>query len=59
MLQGSEILGLFVYPDSRAKFLQYLRRAGLLAELRSGLGASESARILDFWSYTQDLEAAA
>ncbi|KAI0335264.1 hypothetical protein GY45DRAFT_1317193 [Cubamyces sp. BRFM 1775] len=53
---GSEILGVFVYPDSRAKFLQLLAQAGLLAELRAGMGASESVRALDFWSYTQDLE---
>ncbi|KAI0655087.1 hypothetical protein C8Q70DRAFT_1021781 [Cubamyces menziesii] len=52
---GSEVLGMFVYPDSRAKFLQLLGQAGLLAELRVGMGASESARALDFWSYTQDL----
>ncbi|KAI0639411.1 hypothetical protein C8Q77DRAFT_1213978 [Trametes polyzona] len=54
---GSDILGLFIYPDSRAKFLQYLARAGLLEDLRSALGASESMRALDFWSYTQDVVA--
>ncbi|KAI0669890.1 hypothetical protein C8Q78DRAFT_1038256 [Trametes maxima] len=53
---GSDILALFVYPDSRATLLQYLKRVGLLEELRTGLGASESVRVLDFWSYTQDLE---
>ncbi|KAH9898392.1 hypothetical protein C8Q73DRAFT_684699 [Cubamyces lactineus] len=53
---GSELMGMFVYPDSRAQFLQLLGQAGLLAELRTGMGASESARALDFWSYTQDLE---
>ncbi|KAJ2966410.1 hypothetical protein NUW54_g13816 [Trametes sanguinea] len=55
---GSDILGLFVYPDSRATLLQYLGRAGLLQEFRRGLGVSESVRALDFWSYTQDLDRA-
>ncbi|KAI0778194.1 hypothetical protein BD413DRAFT_684120 [Trametes elegans] len=54
---GADILGMFVYPESRAKFLEYLRRVGLLPELQAGLGAPESVRALDFWSYTQDLEA--
>ncbi|KAI0651861.1 hypothetical protein C8Q79DRAFT_935211 [Trametes meyenii] len=53
---GSNILAFFVYPDSRATLLRYLKRVGLLDELRVGLGASESVRVLDFWSYTQDLE---
>ena len=53
-LQGSDILDLFVYPESRAKFLSLLGRAGLLPELRSGLGASDSVQILDFWSYIKD-----
>ncbi|KAI0361611.1 hypothetical protein OH77DRAFT_1469432 [Trametes cingulata] len=52
---GLDIMDLFVYPDSRAKFLQLLGRAGLLPELQVGLGGSESVRALDFWSYTQDL----
>ncbi|OJT15833.1 Meiotically up-regulated gene 65 protein [Trametes pubescens] len=55
-IHGSDILEAFVYPDSRAQFLQYLRRVGLLAEFRAGLGTSESARAVDFWSYTQDLD---
>ncbi len=53
--QGSDILSLFVYPDSRAKFLFLLGRVGLLPEIRAGLGASDSVQILDFWSYTRDL----
>ncbi|RDX55853.1 hypothetical protein OH76DRAFT_1396203 [Lentinus brumalis] len=51
-----DILTLFIYPDSRANFLSLLARAGLLADARAGIGASDSARILDFWSYTQNLE---
>ncbi|KAI0724562.1 hypothetical protein C8T65DRAFT_563506 [Cerioporus squamosus] len=50
-----DILALFIYPESRAKFLSLLGRAGLLSDLRAGIGASDSAQILDFWSYTQDL----
>ncbi|KAI0365255.1 hypothetical protein BV20DRAFT_973445 [Pilatotrama ljubarskyi] len=52
---GMEILELFVYPESRAKFLHLLGGANLLLELQAGLGVSESVRALDFWSYTQDL----
>ncbi|KAM5536191.1 hypothetical protein V8D89_010090 [Ganoderma adspersum] len=51
---GSDILGLFVYPESRAKFLSLLGRVGLLPELRVGLGASDSVQVLDFWSYSKD-----
>ncbi|KAI0756982.1 hypothetical protein C8Q80DRAFT_1131442 [Daedaleopsis nitida] len=52
---GSDILSLFVYPDSRAKFLLLLGRVGLLPDIRAGWGVSDSVQILDFWSYTQDL----
>lgn len=53
---GSEILRSFVYPDSRAQFLEILDTANLLAELKVGMGVSESAQILDFWSYEHRLE---
>ncbi|KAI1797888.1 hypothetical protein LXA43DRAFT_982497 [Ganoderma leucocontextum] len=51
---GSDILGLFVYPESRAKFLFLLGRVGLLPEIRAGLGVSDSysVQVLDFWSYS-------
>ncbi|OBZ78999.1 hypothetical protein A0H81_01126 [Grifola frondosa] len=55
LLQGSDILQLFIYPDSRAKFLDILARSGLLPELQAGLGVSKSMHVLDFWSYTQCL----
>lgn len=55
-MQGPEILGSLVYPDSRAKLLCFFGQVGILEDLRAGLGASESARALDFWSYTQDME---
>ncbi|PIL31957.1 hypothetical protein GSI_06661 [Ganoderma sinense ZZ0214-1] len=51
---ASDILDLFVYPESRAKYLALLGRVGLLPELRAGLGASDSVQVLDFWSYTKD-----
>ncbi|RPD62932.1 hypothetical protein L226DRAFT_607651 [Lentinus tigrinus ALCF2SS1-7] len=50
-----DMLTLFVYPDSRAKFLSLLGRAGLLPDLRAGICAPDSVQILDFWSYTHDL----
>ncbi|KAH9849753.1 hypothetical protein C2E23DRAFT_861726 [Lenzites betulinus] len=53
---GPEILGSLVYPDSRAKLLRFFGQVGILEDFRTGLGASESARALDFWSYTQDME---
>ncbi|TBU48329.1 hypothetical protein BD309DRAFT_987385 [Dichomitus squalens] len=52
---GSDILSLFVYPDSRAQFISLLAKAGLLQDLRAGLGISDSMQFLDFWSYTKDL----
>ncbi|PCH33640.1 hypothetical protein WOLCODRAFT_160226 [Wolfiporia cocos MD-104 SS10] len=48
---GSEIFRSFVYPDSRAQFLEILDAAGLLNELRSSIGYSDSVDVLDFWSY--------
>ena len=44
---------MFVYPESRAKFLQLIGHVGLLPELRAGIGAMDSTQLLDFWSYTQ------
>lgn len=45
----------FVYPDSRAQFVDLLGRAGLLPDLHAGFGMSDldSLQILDFWSYTR------
>ena len=50
-VQGSEILQTFVFPDSRAQFLEILDAAGLLGELKSGMGVADSVEVLDFWSY--------
>ncbi|OCH96158.1 hypothetical protein OBBRIDRAFT_787611 [Obba rivulosa] len=52
---GSDILATFVYPDSRAQFLEMLEHAGLLHDLRTNLEVPESTplvEVLDFWSYT-------
>jgi hypothetical protein len=55
-LQGSEILGLFVYPDSRTHFVELISQAGLLPDLTDGLGPSGiSTSILDFWSSSQSV----
>jgi len=53
---GPDILGLFVYPDSRARYLEFLERAGLLPELKLGLGQSDNLQVLDFWSYGSRLD---
>lgn len=45
------MLGFFVYPESRARFLQMLKEAGLMAELREGLGIHSDGDALEFWSY--------
>ena len=54
--QGSDILALFVYPDSRAQFVEMLRRAGLLSELKASLGVSASKQALEFWSYSSGID---
>ncbi|TFY69244.1 hypothetical protein EVJ58_g513, partial [Rhodofomes roseus] len=48
---GSEILRTFVFPDSRAQFVEILDAADLLGELKAGMGVSDQAQVLDFWSY--------
>jgi hypothetical protein len=45
----------FIYPDSRARFLELLGHAGLLPELNVGLGIGWSASEVDFWSYASEL----
>ena len=42
---------MFVYPESRAEFLELLARAHLLPTLNVGLSDE-----IDFWSYVNDLE---
>ncbi|KZT65136.1 hypothetical protein DAEQUDRAFT_769080 [Daedalea quercina L-15889] len=48
---GSDILRTFVFPDSRAQFLEILDAANLLGELKAGMGIADHAQVLDFWSY--------
>lgn len=55
-LHGSDILHSFVYPDSRAQFLEILDAAGMLGDLKSSMGISDSTEVLDFWSYAHHLE---
>lgn len=49
------MLRLFVFPESRAKFLQLLGQAGMLAELNVELGIGLGATEVDFWSYASGL----
>ncbi|KAJ7038194.1 hypothetical protein C8F04DRAFT_1393095 [Mycena alexandri] len=49
--KGDAILQSFIYPESRARFLQMLERAGVLGELNSDPGAINSSSEVDFWSY--------
>ncbi|KAF8898736.1 hypothetical protein BD779DRAFT_1485309 [Infundibulicybe gibba] len=54
---GDSILHTFIFPDSRARFLQLLASAGILPELNVTLGIGWHASETDFWSYTSDLVA--
>ncbi|EIN13743.1 hypothetical protein PUNSTDRAFT_58480 [Punctularia strigosozonata HHB-11173 SS5] len=53
---GGEILRSFIYPESRVQFIRLLGDAGLLEELRSGGGLSDSRDMVEFWSYTTEVE---
>jgi len=55
-LHGDDLLHSFIYPDSRAKFLDLLGHAGLLPELNVPLGIGWSAADVDFWSYASGLD---
>lgn len=52
---GHAVLRSFVYPDSRAQFLNLVKRAGLARELRQSLADGFSSTEVDFWSYSKDL----
>ncbi|KAH7911204.1 hypothetical protein BJ138DRAFT_1240107 [Hygrophoropsis aurantiaca] len=53
---GETILRSFIFPDSRARFLDLLEHAGLLDTLEIGLSNSgESTSKVDFWSYGSGL----
>lgn len=47
-MQYPEILQLFIFPESRARFLAMLKRANILPELDEKIARDN----LDFWSYS-------
>lgn len=57
MLQNhaDAVLRTFVFPESRAQFLELLTRAALLNEL-AGVWHLSPATVVDFWSYTGRLD---
>ncbi|KAJ7103528.1 hypothetical protein B0H15DRAFT_812608, partial [Mycena belliarum] len=48
------ILQTFIYPESRARFLQMLERAGVAGELKAELGMGFSSSEVEFWSYLKE-----
>jgi len=55
-IHGDSILRSFIYPDSRAQFLELLGHSGILPEMNIGLGIGWSATDIDFWSYASGLD---
>ncbi|EKM61044.1 uncharacterized protein PHACADRAFT_247370 [Phanerochaete carnosa HHB-10118-sp] len=55
-VHGQDILHLFVYPDSRAQFIELVTRANLLADISGGLEGLSTLSLLDFWSSSQSLQ---
>jgi len=55
-IHGDSILRSFIYPDSRAQFLELLGHSGILPEMNVGLGIGWSATDIDFWSYASGLD---
>ncbi|KAJ6575119.1 hypothetical protein B0H19DRAFT_1127243 [Mycena capillaripes] len=53
---GDAILHSFIYPESRARFIQMLERVGVLGELSAELGAGQSSSEVEFWSYLNEGE---
>lgn len=51
---GTDILQSFMFPDSRAQFLEMMARVGLLPELEATNDAL-GAEMTDFWSYSCNL----
>jgi len=51
---GEDILRSFVYPDSRAQFVELLGENGLSSHLLGG--NISSSQIVDFWSYSSSLD---
>ncbi|KAJ7293581.1 hypothetical protein C8J57DRAFT_1269399 [Mycena rebaudengoi] len=50
---GDAILNSFIFPESRANFIQLLERAGVITELNAEVGPSPSKEI-EFWSYKEE-----
>ncbi|KAH8100722.1 hypothetical protein BXZ70DRAFT_1008210 [Cristinia sonorae] len=53
---GSDILQSFVYPDSRAQFVELLAQVGLLPELQTNPGSPGPLAMLEFWSYASSMD---
>ncbi|KAI0348060.1 hypothetical protein BDW22DRAFT_1404101 [Trametopsis cervina] len=51
---GPKILDLFIYPDTRTRFIALVADAGLLTDLRTGFGPSTS--MFEFYSSSQSLQ---
>jgi hypothetical protein len=49
------LLRSFVFPDSRAQFIDLVKRAGVAHELGRSLGDGFSSTEVDFWSYSKGL----
>jgi hypothetical protein len=52
---GDAVLRSFVFPDSRAQFIDLVKRAGVAHELGRSLGDGFSSTEVDFWSYSKGL----
>ncbi|KAJ7706178.1 hypothetical protein B0H17DRAFT_1036050 [Mycena rosella] len=52
---GDAILHSFIYPESRACFVQILERAGVLRELNADFGAGATSGNVEFWSYLSEV----
>jgi len=53
---GEEILRMFVYPNSRAMFVELLSKANLLKAVEAGMGVADISQSLDFWSLSHRLD---
>ncbi|KAJ7492614.1 hypothetical protein FB451DRAFT_1219036 [Mycena latifolia] len=51
---GDAILQSFIYPESRARFMQMLERAGVVGELNAELGTGLPSTEFEFWSYVNE-----
>jgi hypothetical protein len=55
LIQGRDLLQIFVYPESRVQFIKLLGKADLLSDLGVSIGPNFTASEVDFWSYTSGL----